>query len=264
VIVSKIEGKKHIVIGLGSGRSGTASLASLIDRQNGGLCFHEMNPSGAVFSGNPQSHLNVVNEFQSILSGGSRASLSIDYSRPMSVETYERLAAMTQVKLLGDIAYYYLNYVEDILAVVPGCKFVCIKRDREQTVDSWMKKSMIKRWPSLYIADRFKALITRTPFYTQYNHWQDHNGEIWKQDPVWDSCFPKFETKEKIEAIRLYWDYYYLEADRLQKLFPDNFRIFDIDDLSDSHGQKRILEFIGVDAGDMNYGEAAHLHQSPG
>lgn len=215
---------KYIVIGLGSGRSGTASLASLIDRQNGGLCFHEMNPSCAVFSGNPQSHLNVVREFESILSGGSAANLSIDYSRPMSVETYSRLSAMPDVKLLGDIAYYYLNYVEGILELFPHCKFVCIKRDKEQTVESWMKKSSLGRWPSLWIADRFKALITRTPFYKEYNYWQDHEGGVWKKDPVWDSCFPKFDASSKVEAIRMYWDYYYLEADRLKEKFSENFR----------------------------------------
>ena len=72
------KGNGKIMIGLGSGRSGTASLAALIDGQEGGLCFHEMNPSCAVFSGNARSHLNTINEFRDILSGGNRSRLSID------------------------------------------------------------------------------------------------------------------------------------------------------------------------------------------
>jgi hypothetical protein len=34
-----------IVIGLGTGRSGTASLANLVNSQKDALSFHEMNPN---------------------------------------------------------------------------------------------------------------------------------------------------------------------------------------------------------------------------
>lgn len=256
------DANKFLVIGLGSGRSGTASLASLIDRQVGGQCFHEMNPSCAVFAGNPQSHLNIIREFKCILAGGCTANLSIDYSRPASVETYSHLHDLPDVRLLGDIAYYYLSYVEDILQLAPDCRFVCIKRDKEQTVESWLKKSAIRRWPSLWIADRLKALITRNPFLTEYNYWQEHDGTIWKKDPVWDSCFPKFEAPSKQEAIRMYWDYYYNEADRLEANFPESFRIFEIGNLSDREGQRRILSFVGLAESDMVLGGDVHLHKS--
>jgi hypothetical protein len=256
--------KRRVVIGLGSGRSGTASLTALIDRQLGGICFHEMNPSCAVFSGNRQPHVNAIREFNAILSGGDRSCLSIDYSRPASVSTYDRLQRMSEVNLIGDIAYYYLNYVADLLAIDAECRFVCIKRDREQTISSWLQKSSIKRWRSLWIADRLKSWLTRTPFYTQYNYWQVHDGSVWKKDPVWDSCFPKFEAASKEDAIAMYWDYYYLEADRLQRAYPDNFRIFDIRDLSNRAGQQRILTFIGLDPATMVCGEEVHLHKSTG
>lgn len=253
---------KHIVIGLGSGRSGTASLASLIDRQPGGICFHEANPACAVFAGNPQSHLNIVREFRAILHGGDRACLSLDYSRPQSVATYQRLQQLPEVSLLGDIAYYYLNYVETLLAAVPECRFVCIRRDREATIASWLQKSAIQRWPSLWLADRLKALITRTPFHRAYNYWQEHDGSEWRLDPVWDSCFPKFEAASREEAIGLYWDYYYLEADRLQRLLPAAFRVFGIEELSDPGGQERILSFIGIPRASMVCSGEVHLHRS--
>jgi len=252
----------RIVIGLGSGRSGTASLASLIDRQPGGLCFHEMKPACAVFHGNPQPHLNTVAEFRRILAGGPRELLSIDYSRPASVDTYRRLQDMPDVTLIGDIAYYYLNYVDDILRAEPGCKFVCTRRDRAQTVASWLKKSAINRWPSLWVADRIKSLLTRTPFYTEYNYWQEHDGSCYKPDPVWDSCFPKLEAETKEEAIGLYWDYYYLEAGRLQRRHPGCFQIFDVEELNEPAGQAKILDFIGIDSGSRVCGEVVHLHRS--
>jgi len=249
-----------IVIGLGSGRSGTASLTSLIDRQPGGICFHEMNPTAAVFEGNPQPHVNTVMEFQKLLSGGDRAWLSIDYSRPSSVNTYKKLQEMPRVNLIGDIAYYYLNYVDYMLQAVPGCIFVCIKRDRGETVASWLKKSAIRRWPSLWVADKLKSLLTRTPFYTEYNYWQRHDGSRWKLDPVWDSCFPKFEADSKQQAIEMYWDYYYLEADRLEKKYPGSFRVFGVEELGNPEGQKRILSFVGLAEESMVLSEDLHLH----
>ena len=253
---------RTLVFGLGSGRSGTASLTSLLDRQVGAICFHEMNPACAVFSGNPQPAINTVQEFNNLLNGGSRANLSVDYSRPTSVATYEELQSMPELRLIGDIAYYYLNYVEDMLRANPACVFICIKRDREETVASWMKKSSIGRWRSLWLADKLKSWLTRSPFYTEYNYWQEHDGSRWKKDAVWDSCFPKFDAPSKIEAIRMYWDYYYLEADRLQQNHPENFKIFDIDDLSNTQGQKRLLSFIGLSAESMVCGEEVHKHRS--
>lgn len=252
---------KRVVIGLGTGRSGTASLTALLDRQPGGICFHEMNPSGAVFSGNPQPHINAIKEFRAVLGGGNRTLLSVDYSRPSSVQSYEKLQCMPEVNLIGDIAYYYLNYVDELIRVEPECVFVCIQRDRAETVASWLKKSSIKRWRSLWLADKLKSWLTRTPFYTEYNYWQEHDGSRWKKDPVWDSCFPKFEASTKEEAIGMYWDSYYFEAERLQQQYPERFRIFNVRDLSDAEGQKRILSFIGVADDSMVCGEEVHLHR---
>lgn len=253
---------KKLMIGLGSGRSGTASLASLIDSQNGGLCFHEMNPSGAVFEGNPQAQLNAVVELQQILHGGPPQRLSIDYSRPASVANFERLQTMEAPELLGDIGFYYLNYVEDILEKVPHCRFVCLKRDREQTIKSWLRKSRINRWPSLKVADRLKSWITRTPYYLEYNYWQAHSGDVWKEDPVWDSCFPKFNASTKREAIAMYWDAYYDTAERLASAYPESFRIFDTGVLSSRNGQESVLSFVGLTRHEMVLADEVHLHRS--
>jgi len=253
-----------IVIGLGSGRTGTASLAGLIGSQHAAICFHELNPTGAVFTDNPQPLLNAVHEFQAILQGGDRRLLSLDYSRPPSVATYRELQRLPAIRLIGDIAYYYLRYVDDILAVTDAVRFVCIKRDKEATIASWIRKAAIHRWPSLWIADRFKALITRTPFYTSRNFWQDHDGSVYQLDPVWDKTFPKFPASSMSEAIGRYWDYYYAECDRLNARHPREFRIFPITAMSGPQGQTEILRFLGISEQDMVLRDTYHLHQSPG
>ncbi len=253
-----------IVIGLGSGRTGTASMSHLFNSQNNAVCFHELNPTGAVVEGNPQPILNTINEFQRILEGGPKHLLALDYAREASVKRYEDLKRMGKVDLIGDIAYYYLQYVDDILAVNRNVRFVCIKRDRTQTVDSWLSKSAINRWRSLWWADRLKALITRTPFHESKNFWQEHDGSIYQPDPVWDKTFPKFKAATKREAIEQYWDYYYAEAGTLEKRHPAHFRIFDIAELSHPEGQREILGFVGLPEKDMILKDKFHMHRSSG
>lgn len=251
-----------IVIGLGSGRTGTASLARLIDSQHHALCFHELNPAGVVFSGNPQPLRNAIREFQAILGGGDKRLLALDYTRPVSVKTYEHLQTMSQVRILGDIAFYYLLYVEDLLSLTQDIRFVCIRRDKQETVESWLEKSSIHRWRSLWLADRIKSLLIRAPFYTSHNYWQGHDGSVWKPDPVWDKTFPKFAAASKREAIEKYWDYYYAEAQQLAQKYPEHFRIFDISEMSHPAGQKNILGFIGIKEEEMVLRDKFHEHQS--
>lgn len=237
-------------------------MAKLFSSQHNAVCFHELNPAGNVFEGNPQPALNTITEFQKILDGGDRRLLAIDYSRPMSVKTYGHLQQMADVDLIGDIAFYYLHYVDDILALNPAVRFVCIRRDREDTIRSWHSKTAIKRWPSLWVADRLKALITRTPFYRAKNHWQAHDGSEYQPDPVWDSCFPNVEAPSISEAIGRYWDEYYADAEVLQKRFPEQFRIFPIEVLSSPEGQRSILTFVGVPEEQMVLRDKFHSHKS--
>tara|TARA_R110001583_G_scaffold154316_1_gene305992 strand:+ start:21603 stop:22379 length:777 start_codon:yes stop_codon:yes gene_type:complete len=252
-----------IIIGLGAGRTGTASMASLFGSQQDAICFHELNPTCAAHKVNPQSVLNTVNEFQRIIEGGDKRLLSVDYSRKMSVDTYaELLNRATNPKIMGDIAYYYLTYVDDILKANPEVRFVCIKRDRAANVESWMAKSTIGRWRSLWWADRIKSLLTRMPFHESWNFWQQHDGSKWELNPVWDNTFPNFEANSKREAIGKYWDWYYQEAEATEKRHPDNFRIFDISALSHPEGQTEILEFCGLQKQDMCIKDAFHLHKS--
>jgi len=251
-----------IVIGLGTGRSGTASLAHLLNSQTNSMCFHELNPSCMRFTGTVQPALNTIYEFQNIIKGGETSHLTVDLSREISLAPYDKLCQMDKVELIGDIAMYYLTYVEDILKLNPTVKFVCLKRDKNETVKSWLNKTQIKRWRSKKLADYFYSIISRTPYFEEYNYWEENDCLSIKKDPIWDKCFPKFTASNKEEAIRMYWEYYYNEAEQLAQQYSQNFKIFDISLLNNNEGQSEVLSFCGLNK-DRQIFTKAHLHSFP-
>lgn len=250
-----------IVIGLGTGRSGTASLARLLSAQKDALCFHEMNPSAVRFFGTPRPFINAIDEFQAILDGGDRSMLTVDLSRKVAARAYDALCQMSRVRLIGDIAFYYLSYVEAIAHHNQNVCFLCLRRNREETIRSWMVKSMIERWPSKRFADRLSSVITREHYHESHNFWMEHDGTAWETDPVWDKCFPKFEARSKRDAIAMYWDYYYERAEQLRSSHRSVFHIVDTERLSDATFQDELLGYCGVPEEDRVLLDV-HIHRS--
>lgn len=250
-----------IVVGLGTGRSGTASLAKLLNDQRDALCFHEMNPSCVRFTGTPRPVLNTIDEFQAILDGGAPSRLTVDLGRPVAARAYDELCRMERVRLIGDIAFYYLSYVEEIAARNRDVRFICLRREREATIESWVRKAAIPRWRSKRVADRLASLITREPYYTSRNFWMIHDGRVWQPDPVWDKCFPKFTARDMRDAIGQYWDMYQAEAERLAGSLPHVFRIVDTNRLAEERVQQELLSFCGVEATQQIHVDA-HVHRS--
>jgi len=250
-----------IVIGLGSGRSGTASLAKLLNAQRDSLCFHEMNPAAVRFSGTLRPFLNAIDEFQQILDGGNPAMLTVDLSRGVAARAYDQLCRMPRVRMIGDIAFYYLSYVERLAHHNGNIRFVCLRRDRDQTIQSWMRKSSVERWRSKRIADRLSSLITREQYHESRNFWVEHDGTRWQKDPVWDKCFPKFAAKTKYEAIGMYWDYYYEQVELLKRRVGEVFRVVDTERLDRPEFQTELLEYCGIPAAEQVHVDA-HIHRS--
>ena len=136
-----------------------------------------------------------------------------------------------------------------------------MRREIDETVASWIKKSEISRWRSKYLADRLSSWITREPFYRATNFWMTHDGTRWQPDQVWDKCFPKFEVKSKPEAIRKYCEFYYEQAGRLAGRFEGVFRFVETERLNERRYQAGILNFLGVPNEDQRVTDA-HIHQS--
>jgi len=193
---------KHYVIGLGTGRCGTKSLAKLL---------------------NDCKKVNVSHEFRK-RNRPYVLSWELD-----EVEAQKRVIAFNSFRgnLVGDIASYYLNYVEYFIQHLENVKFLYLYRKPSEVVESFMKKSF------------------------KYCHWlsPDHAGfkKGRYQRIKWDITFPKFnEAKTKREAIQKYLLYYEQRMSQLILKYPERFLVIPIESLNDFPFQKKLFDFLEV------------------
>jgi len=213
--VSEVE--PTALIGCGSGRCGTRSLANLINKQSRWECEHEKNSSQPL-------------------------PWKVDHAL-----AYDRIDWFNERNKRGDVAFYYLPYVELMLEEVIGLKVVCLKRDMHETVDSFLRW-MARRWNP------------------PRNPWIDHDGKKWTKNEKWDAPYPNIEIpisglapeEYKREQIKLYWINYYEQAEWLQDRYSDRFRIFDIDVLNEREKQKKLFNFIGIENPRFEVGIKTH------
>ena len=121
-------------------------------------------------------------------------------------ERFARFRSHAKARLLGDVASFYLPYLEEAIAVEPDIRIVCLKRPREEVVTSfceWLDQSM--------------------PLPT--NHWARQPAPGWHHDANRTRTFPQYDTQNREEGIRRYWDEYYRRvgelAARLSRANPD-------------------------------------------
>jgi hypothetical protein len=183
---------KKLIFGIGTGRCGTVSLCELLNNQELSNFTHEEKP---LLSWDGDTG-ELDDKIEEILSRNG---------------TY-----------IGDIAFYYLPYLEYILENYQGTKIICLKRDKNEVVKSYLKKTKGR------------------------NHWVNHGGYIWKHC-IWDKCYPKYNAFFKRNAIKKYWDEYYKTVGNLSLKYPTSILIMDMHRaLNTEDGIVEILNFIGV------------------
>ena len=184
---------RKIFIGMGSGRCGTLSLAMLLDLQKNSTVSHEVHP--------------LMPYYENKLAFKAKIDILLNRKAPN----------------VGDVASSYLGYVPLFIKTFPDIKMVCLKREKDSCVASFMRKTK-----------------GRNNF--QYGKEPRTLFEITSPD------YPSFYTKE--EATELYYDDYYKLAKDLETAYPDNFKIFDMEYLNTFEGVNKILEFYDIDEKD--------------
>jgi hypothetical protein len=100
----------QFVFGVGSGRSGTQSLARLLSSQPGSHVFHEFVP---------------------VLAWRS----SVDVPRRAASVS----AAAPGATVTGDVASSYLHHVPELLKHLPDMRIICLRREQRATVESFAR-----------------------------------------------------------------------------------------------------------------------------
>lgn len=190
---------KHLIIGFGTGRSGTTSLSSFLNAQDRVRVLHE----GRMDSKIP----------------GKPFAWTGDETRVLEWLS-EIMEEKNDYRWVGDIGMYYINYVDEIMRVYPGVKFICMQRSCEAVVRSYMEWTQDK------------------------NHWMEHDGKRWKSDPKWDKAYPKFNVKSKEEALRMYWMSYAQQTRELQLRLPEQIKVVHLEEFNDQNCRESILDFM--------------------
>jgi hypothetical protein len=237
----------RFIIGIGSGRTGTNSLAKLFNNQKNTICFHELNPACMKWKGTEVTVNSMLREFED-LCAGKETNVSTDFTSPNRNTPLGKLAQMDSVDVVGDIGFYYLTYVPLLCSKKIDIRIPCIKRDKEETIRSYIKKVTVPYTDSKDIAlPNFLKLFKKEPTPKLRNHWIEHDGSVFVKDTKWDKCFPKFNSNDLYEALDQYWEYYYETASELEYKYPNNVKIFSINELNSNEGQQNILQFCGFD-----------------
>ncbi|MBI1374559.1 MAG: hypothetical protein GC159_17720 [Phycisphaera sp.] len=203
-----------LVIGIGTGRCGTLSLATLLSAQ---LDVHVGHESRPLLPWNPKDATeDIVARFETLQKRHQRA------------------------RLVGDVAFYYLNYVPILLEHFPDVKVVCLRRSLEGTIESY------DRWVSQHHGDNV-------------DNWrQDRQG---LQSNEWTPCYPKFPVSNRRDGIRAYWKTYYQTVEQLAQAYPGAIRVFEMSSLNRVNDIRQILNFVGI-IGEQAQVRVVHMHQS--
>lgn len=193
--------ERTIFIGCGTGRCGTTSLAKLIDGCEDSVCTHERRPL-----------------------------LPWVFDEDLYHERVQWFST-SSAAIAGDVAYFYLPYLEKLIGVFPNLKVVCLERGRQEVIDSFMWKT---RWQ---------------------NRWHSHDGIEWIKDNVWDPTFPKYDMTDKAEAIGAYWDDYHARIKRIAGKFPASVHRMPMEELNTAQGQRKIFDFLAIPEKSRRYVE---------
>ena len=142
-----------------------------------------------------------------------------------------------QFKVFGEVSFYILPYLEILINNFPYLKFVCTTRSRKKSYDDIIKD----------ITNENNFLLRLFLFKKQFkNHFIEHNGKKWEKDYILDKCYPNFKLNSLDEGIKEYIDLYYSRVKKIEKKYPNNFKIFYSDELNSKYGKKKIFSFIGL------------------
>lgn len=125
--IRKLRLPRRIVLGIGSGRCGTMSLASVLNMQENFYISHEFRPTDS-----PSLPREQCWEQPLPLSADPRQVLNV----------IQRMCRLNHAAVVGDVAFFWLPHLDYLIrSLGEQIRVVCLKRDCKATVQSFMGKT---------------------------------------------------------------------------------------------------------------------------
>jgi len=198
------------VIGLGTGRCATKSLATFLNDCPGNNVSHE-------FRRRYKEKMNYRLNW---------------YFRKTEAE--ERIQWLKRIPglIVGDIASYYLNYVEYFIEHLIPVKFIYLWRPKEEVIKSFLR-------------------VTKCLDSPDRNHWFSYNhpdflsGKYKKV--AWDRCFPKYRKAiNKKHAILKYCNVYEQRMKKYMEQYPNFILKVNTYEFNNKNTQIKIFNFLDL------------------
>jgi len=196
---------KKYFIGIGTGRCGTMSLAKLVNNCENCNVSQEY----------PPNELDGPNCKDKILPWA--------FNKQKAQLKLKDLLWLNG-QLVGDVAFYYLNYIDFFISKLPNLKVINIYRNKDEVCESYMNKT------------------------TYSNHWSGQGNCA-----VWDKAYPKIDVENKYNAIGKYWEIYKQKTIDLIDKYPGRIVAVDVSYLNKFEMQECIFEFLEINTRDRLY-----------
>ncbi len=145
---------------------------------------------------------------------------------PGLLERIARWRGTTTEPVVGDVASYYLPYVEEALRKEPALKVVCLELPANEVLAGYCTK----------LNNSHRAAV---------DHWMRVPRLGFEYDPRMSHTFPHYDEPTREAGIRRYCQEYAERARDLASKFPDRFRIIDTHSLKTETGVRELLTFCG-------------------
>jgi len=160
-----------------------------------------------------------------LLSGCKKVKVAHQLGEPLPFN-FDRMKLRKKIELIkaqkgeivGDVAHYYLNYIEELIKI-HKVKVIVMKRDKQKT----MKSSKALDW-NPYIQKNVKG----------------------------SEAFP-YHCKNVDTATGFYFDEYYELIRRLKNRFISKILVIDVESLNTKEGITKIFDFCNIPEKDRKY-----------
>lgn len=204
---------KNYVIGITTGRAGSKSLAYLLNNCQETDIAHEW-----------------VSFWKRHRIGKFLLPWKFDYD-----SINERIDYLKSLDglLVGDVAFYYLNYISYLEKHLYPLKVIYLYRDKEHHLKSQIRVT----------AENKKR--------DECCHWLPHNHPEFIKNKYtksgYDNALPQFPLAlNKEDSINKYWEYYQKRAKGLKKQFPEIIFFLQTKELNNLDKQKELFDFLEI------------------